>query len=1181
MGCVDLRAWALLGWALLAGCGSQDAARKEAPVEASPSPAVPTSTHAGQLIARLQDSFRASAALPAHALDANDPSSRGMPLLPSGVATAFVRSPRRLVPVFGTTAQPGAPATAPPAAMGLNVEASDAFDLRDVASGLSVSVALRGANGAAVEMSDGYLVYPSAYESGADVLNRPYPSGTEQSLAFASRPGAEQIVYDVSLGAGVAGVRVLSNTVEFLDAGGAPRLRMAPPYVSGAEATSCWPNVTVQGCVADTNPAPPWNRAVVAPGSAHCAVTVDWSDAGIQYPALLDPSWSVGSAMAVARMHHGSARVTAGSKELALVFGGYAFTSTVASAELFDETTGTWAQTGSLVADVSYVPAVTLSSGTALALGGFRVTTAGGVEYDGVQAYSPASGTWTLQGHLGSAREEHTATLLASGNVLVAGGFGPYPQVFANALLYNPSTGTATTAGSMQSARGDHSATLLGSGKVLVLDGMGANAAALSAADLYDPTANTWSVAAAPPVAARFSHVAPLLTSGKVLLAGGEDLSVGIAQTLSTAIYDPTPNAWSAGPPTVSSHYLGTATVLTQGNNSGKVVLAGGDFALSGVELFDPTAVTWTPIAPLLTGRDSHVALSLQSGLLFAGGSDGNGNLLSSSELYAPDTAATAPQWPAQSSLTVTPSAPSTSAKLSWSAATDPNGVANYALYENGKLLTTVSGSTLTFTATGLTLGATTTFAVQALDPSSAPTWNGPTASYVATSTAIGPLVQHVSGSNLRNNSMASPFCYYSELPAPAQAGNAIVVGATWKGSATLSVTDDLGDSYAVEETFHDATDNQSVGIAASFGVAAGARKLSVCFSADPGGWVEPMATELAGVVGVDGAGSGASGSSSSAIAPALRPGGSDLLYQIVYTPGAPPSTFAAAGGYSLLSADIGDGWAGQYGPAAGSASPFALGSSQHWATAAILLRTGSAGSVPSGMRIVRLQHENLPTSPGAGGGPNAASFPNPTHLEMPTNGNLMVLDVAGGNGTASPPAATSISDGTNSWVQAQKATEGDCMSQVFYAANTVPSAGLPLTLTFQATDTDDTVLIYDVIGAASAPFDVAAGGGGMGDAIGNLTMPFTLTPAGAGELVFVSAAWDFNTGGDLLGKLWDGDITSGESMSGPFPVDENNGWGHAVSTSNTAMSFTWVPYYGSLSFGTYAGVAAAFRAGP
>jgi hypothetical protein len=442
-------------------------------------------------------------------------------------------------------------------------------------------------------------------------------------------------------------------------------------------------------------------------------------------------------------------------------------------------------------------------------------------------------------------------------------------------------------------------------------------------------------------------------------------------------------------------------------------------------------------------------------------------------------------------------------------------------------------------------------------------------------------LVQHVSGSNLRNNSMASPFCYYAPLPAPATAGNAIVVGVTWKGTAKLTVTDDKGDKYTTNETFHDATDNQSVGIASAFKAIAGARKLSVCFSANPGGWVEPMATELAGVVSVDGAGSGASGSGSAATATALSPGGSDLLYQVVYTPGAPPSSFAAGSGYSLLSADIRDGWAGQYGPATATAPSIALGSKQHWATAAILLRSGAAGGVPAGMRIVRLQHENLPQSTAAGGDANADPFANPSPLEFPTSGNLIVAEIGGGNGTSSPPAVTAIADGKNTWKSAQKSTKGDCMAQLWYAANTTANAALPISVTWEATDTDSSVLLYDVAGAAASPFDVANGGGNTGDAIGNLTLPFTLTPSAAGEFVFVATPWDYNTGGDLMGKLFDGDITSGESQSGPFPVDENNGWGHAISTSTSPMSFTWVPYYPSLSFGTYAGVAAAFKPAP
>jgi RHS repeat-associated protein len=629
------------------------------------------------------------------------------------------------------SASSSGPGSTPAATVGLPMQANGALELTDAASGASISVTLRGTSGASVEVTQGYAVYPASYEGGADVLSRPYSSGDEQSIAFATQPAAERITYDVALGPGVAGVRSVANGVEFLDGSGAPRLRMSPPYIAGAQSTYAWPTVTVQACAFDSSSAPPWGRAVVAPRASQCAIAVDWSKAGVAYPALLDPSWSVGSTMAVARMHHGSARIVSGGKELALVFGGYAFTKTIAYAELFDESSGTWAQTSTLREAVAYAPAVTLSNGTVLALGGFDGQEIASVT-NNVQSYDPVSGTWSHNGSLDVAREAHTATLLPGGLVMVAGGFGAYPQVFASAVLYDPTSGTTSAARTMQSARGDASATLLPSGKVLVVDGMGAGSVAQGAADLYDPNTNTWSVVPAPPIPPRFGHTASLLPSGKVLVAGGEDPSVGIRQTLSTAIYDPVANTWSAGPATVSSHYQGTASLLTQGTNSGKVLLAGGDFALNGVELFDPTAVSWTPIAPLLTGRDAHVAVSLASGILFAGGSDSNGTLLSSAEVYKPDAAATAsPQWPAGSTLTVTSPGPSTSVTLSWSAATDSNGVSGYAIYENGQLVTTVSGSTSTYTVTGLTPGSNVAFAVQAVDPSGAATWTGPTATYL------------------------------------------------------------------------------------------------------------------------------------------------------------------------------------------------------------------------------------------------------------------------------------------------------------------------------------------------------------------------------------------------------------------------------------------------------------------
>src|SRR5260221_5809249 len=59
------------------------------------------------------------------------------------------------------------------------------------------------------------------------------------------------------------------------------------------------------------------------------------------------------------------------------------------------------------------------------------------------------------------ARYGHTATLLANGKVLVAGGYGYDNAATNSAELYDPATGTWTNAGSLIIARADHTATLL------------------------------------------------------------------------------------------------------------------------------------------------------------------------------------------------------------------------------------------------------------------------------------------------------------------------------------------------------------------------------------------------------------------------------------------------------------------------------------------------------------------------------------------------------------------------------------------------------------------------------------------------------------------------------------------------------------------------------------------------
>ena len=90
---------------------------------------------------------------------------------------------------------------------------------------------------------------------------------------------------------------------------------------------------------------------------------------------------------------------------------------------------------------------------------------------------------FSTAGSLGGARYYHTATLLAGGKVLVAGGTGN-SGFLASAELYDPAANTWSAAGSLATARDYHTATLLANGKVLVAGGSG-NSGDLASAELY------------------------------------------------------------------------------------------------------------------------------------------------------------------------------------------------------------------------------------------------------------------------------------------------------------------------------------------------------------------------------------------------------------------------------------------------------------------------------------------------------------------------------------------------------------------------------------------------------------------------------------------------------------------------------------------------------------------------
>jgi hypothetical protein len=108
-------------------------------------------------------------------------------------------------------------------------DARGAFSIRS-AEGASVSVKLKDARPAAIEARDGYVVYRGGAPQGGDVLFRMGPTGFEDFVAVDS-PATTSLEYEITLGSSVAGLRQVNDLLEFLDVGGAPRLRVPAPYV--------------------------------------------------------------------------------------------------------------------------------------------------------------------------------------------------------------------------------------------------------------------------------------------------------------------------------------------------------------------------------------------------------------------------------------------------------------------------------------------------------------------------------------------------------------------------------------------------------------------------------------------------------------------------------------------------------------------------------------------------------------------------------------------------------------------------------------------------------------------------------------------------------------------------------------------------------------------------------------
>lgn len=241
-------------------------------------------------------------------------------------------------------------------------------------------------------------------------------------------------------------------------------------------------------------------------------------------------TWSATGSLETARYGHTATLLQNGKVLIAGGSDDDDLDSTLASAELYDPATGTWSVTGSLHHPRLSTATLLPNGKVLVAGGYTKDHVSHGswvasipVSLNSVELYDPGTGTWSITASLNTSRSFHTATLLPNGKVIVAGGdywlasnACPCSHIDLNsAELYDPASGTWSISANLNTARDYHSATLLGSGKVLVAGGDNSNVGFLNGAELYsdsDPTTLT---------------IGPVLAEGEVGVAYNHDLQVG------------------------------------------------------------------------------------------------------------------------------------------------------------------------------------------------------------------------------------------------------------------------------------------------------------------------------------------------------------------------------------------------------------------------------------------------------------------------------------------------------------------------------------------------------------------------------------------------------------------------------------------------------------------------------
>ncbi|MEK2687856.1 Kelch repeat-containing protein [Bdellovibrio sp. GT3] len=342
-------------------------------------------------------------------------------------------------------------------------------------------------------------------------------------------------------------------------------------------------------------------------------------------------TWSAGPSLSGNRRAHGAIGLPSGKILVTSGVSNLTVPSIAAKAsEIYDPATNSWS-VDPIAIEAGH------SLGTLLKLPDGRILIAGGgdPDYTGAVTETYIEGQLTGVAWIGSTpllggRVGNTTTLMKNGKILFTGGqpLAEAAAVTESTAIYDSNTNTMTAGPNMANDRVYHTATLLPSGKVFIAGGMSftLGGVASSSAEIYDPDLNTFSPVTMP--VGRYAHTTLVLPNGKLLISGG--LDSGSSPVLQNDVYDPADGSWSTLTPRSAPALLDTAFTISET----EVIFIGP----YGNSKYDISSGTWSTLANPAYARMNSVVVKLPSGKIFViGGTDINTNTaLASTEIYNP-----------------------------------------------------------------------------------------------------------------------------------------------------------------------------------------------------------------------------------------------------------------------------------------------------------------------------------------------------------------------------------------------------------------------------------------------------------------------------------------------------------------------------------------------------------------